>query len=74
MAKTFCCYFLGAQVRVRYENSCDEEAVWIADVVLDGRARSIDGAAPLQTACTRTDVTRSVLRGLEWMRRADARL
>jgi hypothetical protein len=74
MAKTFSCYFLGALVHVRYEHSGDEEAIWIADVVLNGHARSIDGAATLQTACARNDVTRSVLRGLEWMRKVDARL
>ncbi|RAO74854.1 hypothetical protein CA260_18790 [Dyella jiangningensis] len=74
IVKTFSCYFLGAQVRVRYERSGDEEAIWIANVVLDGRVRSIDGAAALQTPCAQSDVTRSVLRGLEWVRKSDASL
>ena len=72
MVKTFCCYFLGAPVRVRYEHSGDEEAIWIANVVLNGRPRSIDGAAALRSRCAQADVTRSVLRGLEWVRKADA--
>jgi hypothetical protein len=74
MVNSFCCDFLGAKVRVRYVRSGDEEAIWIANVVLDGRARSIDGATALQTTCTQSDITRSVMRGLEWVRKADASL
>jgi hypothetical protein len=65
--KTFTCNFRGARVCVSYDVSGDEEAIWIADVVLGGRSRSIDGATALGSGCIQAEIAQSVRRGLEWV-------
>lgn len=64
--KTFTCNFRGARVSVFYAYGSDEEAIWIANVVLGGRVQSIDGATALRSRSIQADIAQSVKRGLEW--------
>jgi hypothetical protein len=65
--KTFICNFRAAQVLVSYDDSTNEEAIWIANVVLGGRFQSIDGATALSSGCIQAEITQSVTRALEWV-------
>jgi hypothetical protein len=63
----FSCQFRGKSVCVTYDRSAGNQVVWIANVVLDGCARSIDGITAQRSTCVQADITDSVIRGLEWI-------
>ncbi|WP_165418472.1 hypothetical protein [Dyella amyloliquefaciens] len=63
----FSCHFRGARVSVIYDGDLGGEIFWIANVILDGHAQSIDGAFSVQSTHIQADITRAVIRGLEWV-------
>ena len=66
----FSCHFRGARVRVTYDGGFGDEVIWIANVMLDGHAQSVDGAVAVQSMHTQAEITRAVIRALEWVSRA----
>ncbi len=63
----FSCDFRGCTVCVTYDGSLDDEVIWIANVMLDGQARSIDGTIAARSRHVQADVSGAVIRGLEWV-------
>lgn len=62
----FSSHFRGSRVRITYDRSFGDQVVWIADVVLDGHAQSLDGMTTQRSLCIQDDITEAVIRGLEW--------
>jgi hypothetical protein len=54
-------------VRITYDRSVGDQVVWIANVVLNGQAQSVDGMTMQRSKCVQDDITHAVIRGLEWM-------
>lgn len=65
----FSCHFRGSRVCVTYEGGLGDEVIWIANVMLDGRAQSVDGAVAVKSRHTQAEITRAVFRALEWVSR-----
>ena len=63
----FSSHFRGMRVCVFYDCSLGDQVIWIANVVLDGRARSIDGITTPQSANIQAEIALAVARGLEWV-------
>lgn len=69
----FCCHFRGARVCVTYDGGLGDEVIWIANVMLDGHAQSVDGALAVQSMRVQAEITRAVFRALEWVSGASCR-
>lgn len=63
----FSCDYRGSKVCITYDRSVGDQVVWIANVVLNGRAQSVDGMTMQRSPCVRDDITDAVIRGLEWI-------
>lgn len=59
--------FRGSRVCITYDRSFGDQVVWIANVVWDGRAQSVDGLTIQRSKCVQDDIKDAVTRGLEWM-------
>lgn len=51
---------------ITYDGSLGDEVIWIANVVLDGQVQSIDGTTTVRSKHIQAEITRSVIRALEW--------
>lgn len=69
----FSCHFRGARVWVTYDGGPGDEVIWIANVMLDGHAQSVDGAIAARSMHIQAEITRAVFRALEWVSRAGHR-
>ncbi len=58
--------FQGAWVCVWYEACNDDEAVWIANIVMGDDVMSLDGLVALGSGLDIADIARSVDRALQW--------
>jgi len=64
--RAFSFYFRDSKVSVSYDRGDSAELIWIASLQIRGRVIAIDGTAGAVSADPEAEITRSVIKSLEW--------